>query len=166
MYFMMGGSKQIQYALMLSASLKITYIYIFSSMGMFTLQWKKITKIFRIFGNVCSLFTGYRGVLKTNGSKWLFCFLHHVGMQELDMANIPGKVTLTGCCTAIIRPTEIETLVLLLFSCAQRVGNYIYLIIYPQTSGTCFLDYLLLLNMFLFICFGGTLGLLSPPQVE
>lgn len=33
-------------------------------MGMFTLQWKKITKIFRIFGNVCSLFTGYRGVLK------------------------------------------------------------------------------------------------------
>lgn len=29
MYFMMGGSKQIQYALMLSVSLKIIYIYIY-----------------------------------------------------------------------------------------------------------------------------------------
>lgn len=165
MYFMMGGSKQIQYALMLSVSLKIIYIYIQFHGYVYPTMEENYKDFQNIWQCMLTLYRLQRSP-KTNGSKQLFCLFHHVGIQELDMANMPGKVTLTGCCTAIIRPTEIDTLVLLLFSCAQRVGKYIYLIIYPQTSGTCFLDYLLLLNMFLFIWFGGTLGLVSPPQVE
>lgn len=58
----MGSSKQIQYTLTLSVTLKI-YIYMFIFGGMFTLQLRKIAKIFRIFGNTCLPFIGCRGVL-------------------------------------------------------------------------------------------------------
>lgn len=57
----MEGSKHIQYTLTDSVSLKNIFVHFH---GFSSLQWRKIARIFRIFGNACTLFICYSGVLK------------------------------------------------------------------------------------------------------
>lgn len=43
------------------------------------------------------------------------------GNIEIGMIKMPGKVTLPGCCTGIIKPTETVTLVLIVLCTKENV---------------------------------------------